>query len=61
MLVLGRRATEWIQIGDAKVTVVRVRGNRVTLGIEAPKSVHVLRGEVTDKERHYAQDGKNAA
>jgi len=47
MLVLSRRENERIRLGDAIiVTVVRVAGDRVRLGIEAPASVLVLRGEL---------------
>jgi len=47
MLVLSRKVGERVVI-DGRVTVVvtRVVGNRVTLGIDAPKDVHVLRGEL---------------
>ncbi len=52
MLVLSRKVGEKLVI-DGRVTVVvtRVVGNRVTLGIEAPADVHVLRGELCDQTR----------
>ena len=47
MLVLSRKQTESIHIrDDVVVTVLEIRGNRVRLGIEAPKSVPVHRAEV---------------
>ena len=47
MLVLSRRENERIRLGDdIVVTVVRLSGDRVRLGIEAPRSVLVLRGEL---------------
>ena len=47
MLVLRRKADQSIHIGDEiRITVVRIRGNRVKLGIEAPGEVSVLRGEL---------------
>lgn len=47
MLVLSRRESERIRVGDSiVVTVVRVAGDRVRLGIEAPSDVLVLRGEL---------------
>ncbi|QDU87685.1 hypothetical protein Pla175_10510 [Pirellulimonas nuda] len=47
MLVLSRKAGEKIQIGDGiTLEVRRVAGNRVTLAIEAPKDVRILRGEL---------------
>lgn len=47
MLVLSRKTQERIQIGDnVVVTVLRVKGNMVRIGIEAPKDVRVLRAEL---------------
>jgi carbon storage regulator CsrA len=47
MLVLSRKAGERIHVGDdITVEVRRVAGNRVTLAIEAPRSVRILRGEL---------------
>ena len=47
MLVLSRRECERIRLGDSIViTVVRVTGDRVRLGIEAPPDVAVLREEL---------------
>jgi carbon storage regulator len=47
MLILRRKVGERIVIGDGIVVVVnRVAGGRVTLGIEAPSDVHIVRGEL---------------
>ena len=47
MLVLSRRESQRIKLGDSiVVTVVKVAGDRVRLGIEAPSDVLVLRGEL---------------
>ena len=47
MLILRRRVGEKIVIGDGITVVVnRVSGGRVTLGIEAPQDVHIVRGEL---------------
>jgi carbon storage regulator len=47
MLVLSRKRGESLIIDDKiRVVVQRVVGNRVTLGIEAPDDVHILRGEL---------------
>lgn len=49
MLVLSRKKNEKIVIGDnIVVMVVEVRGDKVRLGIEAPKEVSVHREEVYD-------------
>lgn len=51
MLVLSRKIGEAIVIGDdIEVTVTRMAGNRVTLGITAPSAVRVLRGELAEEE-----------
>lgn len=47
MLVLSRKSGESILInGDVKLTIVKVSGNRVRLGIEAPSDVTVVRTEL---------------
>jgi carbon storage regulator len=49
MLVLSRQRDESIVIGDnIVVTIVDVRGDKVRLGIEAPREVSVHRREVYD-------------
>ena len=51
MLVLTRKLQETIQIGEnIKITVVRIKGNTVRVGIEAPRDVRVARGEVFTRE-----------
>ena len=51
MLVLTRKTDETIKIGeDIEITVLRIRGNSVRLGIQAPKEVHVMRGELQRKQ-----------
>ena len=47
MLVLGRNVHETITISDnIRITVLRVSGNRVRLGVEAPENVNVIRKEL---------------
>jgi carbon storage regulator CsrA len=47
MLVLTRKMGEEIVIGDnIKLIVNRIAGNRVTIGINAPGNVSILRGEL---------------
>jgi carbon storage regulator len=47
MLVLSRKETQRIRVGDSiVVTVVRVSGDKVRLGIEAPADMLVLRDEL---------------
>lgn len=47
MLVLSRKVGQEILVGDnVRITVTKVSGNRVTLGVEAPDHVRILRGEL---------------
>lgn len=51
MLVLARKPGTTIVINEEiVVTIVKVEGNRVTVGIEAPRNVKVLRGELRPNE-----------
>jgi carbon storage regulator len=60
MLVLSRKKNESIIICDnITVTVIEIRGDKVRLGIEAPKDVTVHRREVY--EAIHAQDRPKAA
>lgn len=50
MLVLSRKKGEALCLGDdVTVTVVDVRGGRISLGIEAPKDLQVSRKEVYEE------------
>lgn len=52
MLVLSRKVDESVQIGDEiTVTVLKVKGNTVRIGIDAPKSVRVVRGELENHRK----------
>ena len=51
MLVLTRKSNQQIQIGEnIVITVLQVKGNSVRLGIEAPREVRVVRGELGPKK-----------
>ena len=51
MLVLSRKESEKIILGDDIVlTIVRVSGDRVRLGIQAPKDMLILRHELENKD-----------
>jgi carbon storage regulator len=52
MLVLSRKATQQIAIGDdVWITVLKIVGNRVQVGIDAPNAKQILRGElVADRQ-----------
>lgn len=50
VLVLTRKISERIQIGDdVTLTIVRIDGNKVRIGIEAPDSVKIKRDELPPK------------
>jgi len=49
MLVLSRQKDQTIIIGDdIEITIVAIRGDKVSLGINAPRSIAVHRKEVYD-------------
>ena len=51
MLVLSRKVGEKLVIdGNITVEVVRIQGNRITLGLVAPADVKILRGELNQKQ-----------
>jgi carbon storage regulator len=53
MLVLSRKKNESIVINDdITIVVVEIRGDKVRLGVEAPKEIPVHRREVYDAIHH---------
>lgn len=55
MLILTRRVGESVMIGDeVAVTVLRVKGNQVRLGVNAPKSISVQREEIFQRIKREA-------
>lgn len=64
MLVLTRKLGEVIQIGDSiTITVLRMKGKSVRLGIKAPKDFNVIRGELAFEvaEDSMAQESEGSA
>ena len=58
MLVLSRKKNESIVINDdITIVVVEIRGDKVRLGVEAPKEVPVHRNEVYEAIRRNQQQG----
>jgi len=56
MLVLSRKKNESIVINDdITIVVVEIRGDKVRLGIEAPKEIPVHRNEVYEAIRRNAE------
>jgi carbon storage regulator len=59
MLVLSRKKNESIVINnDITIVVVEIRGDKVRLGVEAPKEVPVHRREVYDAIKRNEQMAK---
>lgn len=62
MLVLSRKRNESIIIGDnIKITVVDIKGDRVRIGIDAPRNVSVHREEIHKKILASGNDQKRPA
>jgi carbon storage regulator len=61
MLVLSRKKDEKIVIGDnVSIMIVEIRGDKVRLGIEAPREISVHRREVYDAIKRKEADGDTA-
>ena len=51
MLILTRRANKSLVIGDnVTVTILGVKGNQVSIGVDAPRDVSVHREELAHKD-----------
>jgi carbon storage regulator CsrA len=51
MLVLSRKVGDKLVIdGNITVEVVKIQGNRISLGIVAPSKFKILRGELTEQQ-----------
>lgn len=60
MLVLSRKVGDQIVIGtNIIITVIKVQGNRLTVGIDAPPNVPIFRGELVIELPQ--DDGEKAA
>jgi len=60
MLVLSRQRDETIMIGDdVEITIVDIRGDKVRLGITAPRHIQVHRKEVYEAIKRENQQAAN--
>jgi len=61
MLVLSRKINETILIGDdVKVTLLAVEGDKIKLGIDAPKHIKIFREELLSATININQQALNA-
>ena len=61
MLVLSRQCDQTIVIGDnIEITVVAIRGDKVRIGIDAPREITVHRKEVYEAIQREREDDKNS-
>lgn len=52
MLILSRHVGESIVIGDdIRITIVRIRGDEVRIGIDAPRHIRVDRQEIHERRK----------
>lgn len=52
MLILDRHVGRSIKIGDnISVTILRIKGNQVTIGTDAPKNISVDREEIYERKK----------
>lgn len=62
MLVLSRKIGEKIHVGDdVTIEIRRVAGNRVTIAVDAPRNVRILRGELREAAHEFEVDATEAA
>lgn len=62
MLVLTRKPNQSIQIGEnITVNIVKVRGNTIQIGIEAPKDIAIVRTELLEREENASRDADTHA
>jgi carbon storage regulator CsrA len=61
MLVLSRKIGEKIHVGgDITIEVRRVAGNRVTLAVDAPRDIRILRGELKESAEAFEMEAPRA-
>ena len=60
MLVLSRKQDQKIVIdGNIEVTVVDIRGDKIRLGIQAPKEVDIYRAEMREESKEDKPASRN--
>lgn len=60
MLILTRRPSEALQIGEGfTVTVLGVKGNQVRIGVEAPRHIAIDRDEIAERKKQSLEAESN--
>jgi carbon storage regulator len=60
VLVLSRKVGQELVIGDnIRIVISRMVGNRVTIGIEAPDDVSILRGELQAIHNEFEDESRD--
>lgn len=56
MLVLTRKKEQTIRVGDVTFKILRIAGDRVRVGIDAPQATPISRGELPPKPKPTEKD-----
>ncbi|MDR0249161.1 MAG: carbon storage regulator CsrA [Oscillospiraceae bacterium] len=62
MLVLTRKLNQSVSIGeDVRVTVLAIDGDRVSVGVDAPRQVRIFRSELLDGTKQTNRESTDSA